>query len=136
MTDQTIRQALTDHLYDLGQDWDIAAFEKPYSPTTGTPYIREDFLPAQTFQADLGTSGRNRHQGIYQLTLVYPPEGPFAADNKQTELLAHFKRGTRIEYGGIVVVIEPPWPGPKQAEADWIRRPLNIPYFSYLNNPA
>lgn len=137
MTDQLIRQALTSHLNDMPPGWTVVEVDGTYSPAIGMPYIEQAFLPAQTIQADLGGTGRNRHIGIYQLTLVTPAgKGPKDAEDKQTAILARFKRGTRISYSGIVVVIEPPWPGPKQSEADWIRRPLNIPYFTYLNNPA
>jgi len=136
MSDQIIRQALSAHLNSMPPGWDVQWTDTSYSPVTGTPYLQEALLPAQTFQADLGASGRNRHSGIYQLTIVTPRNRLKDAEDKQTALIAHFKRGTRLTRNGVTVTLEAPFVGPAMQEADWIRRPLSIPYFAYLDNPA
>lgn len=133
MSDAIIRQALDSHLND-NAGIDVAWHNVKFTPNTGTPYIRPDLLPAQTVQADLGTSGRNRHRGIYQLTLVYPAgEGRGDVETKATALMTAFKRGTRLVRSGVTVTLEPPYQGPPFQEAGWYRVPINIPYFAYID---
>lgn len=135
MAEQTIQNALDAHL-NTNAGISVAWDNEDFAPTTGTPYCIPALLPARTVQADLGSSGRNRHTGIYQVTLVYPKgESRVGVHTKATALMAAFKRGTQLTSGGVTVVLEPPFMGPAFHEGDWYRVPISVPYFAYIDNP-
>ena len=102
----------------------------PYTPTTGTPYLKPVLLPAEPFQAELGTAGANRHSGIYQISIMYPSSivGVAALNTLAANLCDHFKRGTVLTYSGVTVTIQKAYMSAVMQETDWQMVPITIQY--------
>lgn len=101
-------------------------------------YLRVTFLPNVTVQGDLGTLGRNRHAGLFQVSLMWP-EGYGSGEPMALagEIIAHFKRGTVITRDGVTIHIDrPPYLSPALKDPPFTQYPVTISYRSDNSNPS
>ena len=132
---EEIRQALDSHLATLPPGVPVAWPNTGYEPQSGQGYLRPTLLPVQPSQSELGTLGRNRHEGIYQIDVIYPARvGRGAVETKAKELVARFKRGTNIDYSGIRVRCDMSGIQTAISEPNWYILPVRIDYRAYLAN--
>ena len=107
----------------------------PYTPTTGTTYIRPVLLPAEPFQAEIGTNGANRHSGVYQISVFAPAgQGVGALNTLVGSLCDHFKRGTALSYSPVTVTVQKAYPSPAMQETDWQQVAISIQYITDAAN--
>jgi hypothetical protein len=92
----------------------------PFIPTTGTPYIRADFVPTLRRPSVAGPNPEQRISGLYMLT-VFTPENTGAAAGMAIadKLLTRFNGSSVITASSVNVRIE-------YSEA---RLPLHMPPF-------
>jgi hypothetical protein len=113
----------------------VASENSEYAKTVGTGWLRETFLPAEPMQADLGTSGRNRFSGIYQIDVFEETgKGSNAAETMAETLLVAFKRGTTMASSGVTVRVEKAWRSPAVQEGDRYQVPVTVRWFAYVAN--
>ena len=73
----------------------------PFTPVSGTLYIRPHVLPNNTAQAAAGSTGIDRHEGIYQVDVLAPAGRGKKEATEMADLVAnHFARGTTLAYNG------------------------------------
>jgi hypothetical protein len=120
---------------NLVQATNVAYENAEYEPESGTGYLRETLLPAEPEQAELGTDGRNRLTGIYQISVFEEVgKGSGDAETKAETLIAAFKRGTTLTANGLTVRIDKAWRSPAIQEKDWYHVPVSVRWFAYAAN--
>jgi hypothetical protein len=123
-----IRSAFTAKLQAYPQLPAVAWENIPFTPTA-VPYLKPALVPAEPFQAEIGTNGINRHTGFYQISIFVPSGSGVAAINALVSgLCDHLKRGTSLSYGGITVSILKAYSGPTIQETDWQHVPITIQF--------
>lgn len=110
-------------------DTPIAFQNVPYEPQAGTAYLRASFLPADTTQASLGTSGKDETNGIYQIDVVVP------RGSGRPQLLDTvadlFKRGTVLTYNNRNLRIRSVSIGPSILDDEWYFVPISVNFQTY-----
>lgn len=101
-------------------------------------YLRATHAPNATNQVTLGTSGKNRHIGIFQVDVLLPiTTGISTPMEKAGAVAAHFKRGTTLTKDGINVrIVRPPEIRPALQSLPYIQVPVIIRYQADADNPA
>jgi len=113
----------------------VAWENAPFTPTANTPWMRTTLLPAETEQSIIGTNGLNRIQGVYQIDLFYPANGGSGtARDKADSVISYFKRGTLATYSTTQAVVLKAYRNPAMNEEDWYHIPINIVWYSYVEN--
>ena len=112
--------------------WQYPGTQGPYEPVTGTMYLRPTNLSGDTFQAELGASGQDVMDGIYQVDII----APLNASKKSILDLADdiadaFKRGSTHTYNGVNVRIRRASVGTNTRDGAWQIIPVTISYFVY-----
>tara|TARA_R110000868_G_scaffold192553_2_gene437120 strand:+ start:592 stop:1023 length:432 start_codon:yes stop_codon:yes gene_type:complete len=105
-----------------------------YTPVVGTKYLRETLMPADTSQAELGTTGMDHNEGNYQVDAFTPAssklgksEAILLADGIATQ----FKRGAVLTYNGVNVRIKSVSRGTGVIDGAWFMIPVFISFKSY-----
>ncbi len=101
-------------------------------------YLRVDHLPNTTAQATLGTTGKNRHRGIFQIAVHWPKgQGRTKPTDAADSIIAWFKRGTSLTENGVIVRVDaPPSLGPSMVDGEFFMMPISVPYTAEANNPT
>lgn len=140
MTDTYIEETLTAALKTLTKYIKADNLAEPNKtfkkPTTGGWY-EIDFLPGEPIQSELGTAGRNRWVGIFQVTICVPINTGKVMINARYDAIAEtFKRGT--VFSGIEITSCHRSPNLTSelegAEVDHYRLPVRIAYRADLAN--
>lgn len=110
-------------------------FDKSNWSTEG--WYELDIIPGEPYQAELGTSGRNRWVGIFQVTVCVPLNiGKTMANARYDAIAEFFKRGTI--FTGIEITNCHRCPNLSSemegAETDHYRLPVRIAYRADLAN--
>ena len=93
------------------------------------PYLAPNLITGQPVQAELGTTGRNRHVGIYQISIFVPAgTGVLTINTLRDGIIDHFKRGTVLVYGSTSLTIQKAYAGPMIQETDWVHLPITVQY--------
>lgn len=133
MTTQAIYNALRAHLNDMANLPPVAYENQPYTPTTGTLWIRENLLPADTSPLTLADGDSMQYGGIYQVTVFAPADGGAFTGRTMAERIAlHFKRGTTIITAGSGRVLSVSV-GPSSTDNGWHQIPVSVTYRAYIN---
>lgn len=106
-------------------------------PYTGNEdvHIVCNFLPSQPFQAGLGTYGKQRYDGLFQIDVLVPiGDGRATMNAIMTELKSLYKRGTTLQNSQISVQCKTVWEGASLGSPNWYIVPLNIRYYAYVDN--
>jgi hypothetical protein len=130
MSTQIIYQALRSRLNTLPSAPPIAYENQPYTPQTGTLWLRESFLPATTVPFTVADGGSLDHSGIYQVSVFAPADGGAAEGQLVAESVAtHFARGTQIGQGRVQAVsIDTP-----VVEDGWWMIPVSVRYRAFYD---
>lgn len=101
-------------------------------------WLRGTFLPAETFALGVSYTATNQHYGIFQIDVFFGEEsGEYAPGRIATDLIAWFKRGTKLTQDGFKVeMIRPPWRSRLIKDSPWVIIPVNVPYIAFAPNPA
>lgn len=131
-----ISTALSQRFGSLTTTYEKAYPNVQYTPTAETNYLQMSFIPVDTVQAELGTTGNNRNTGICQIDVVFYGQTGFGdAFNEADSVAEHFKRGTRLVNSPIEVVLESVTLGPPiNEDGGWFRLPISINYRSDTAN--
>lgn len=105
---------------------------KDYKPTNSTLYVRPTILPADTTQAELGSSGQDENLGIYQVDVFAPIDTGHGVAVTQADAIADaFARGTTLTYNSVNVRIRGVSRGAGRRDGAWYIVPVFINYFSF-----
>ena len=131
MTIKRIRTALESRLnsWATAQSVPVAWQNVPYSPTTGTRYVRAAILPAETQNPIYGPDHR-RLIGILQVDIVAPiGSGMGAIDTLAESICTEFARGTTLTQSGLTIIMDySPSIGPSLIDEGWVYTPISIRY--------
>lgn len=122
-----IRAALDTQLATLSLE---TAYENvAYEPVEGTPYVLSTLLPAETVQIGLGTAGKDRHQGLYQIDTIFS-SGDSAVFSLPDTVADGFKRGTDLLYNGTTVSIRTVSIETGRQEGGYFVVPVTVRYYA------
>lgn len=77
-----------------------------YSPTAGTIYLRENFLPNMKDPVGISHASTDDYEGIYQVTVIADRGTRRFDAQEQARLVAlHFPRGGEYTYNGVMTKI-------------------------------
>lgn len=139
-TEVDILEGLCDELRDatITGSPDIAWPGVPYTPD-GTLYLRVSHMPNTVEQVTLGAAGYNRHEGMFQVSVMVPKgTGEVTGRSIGEEISAVFKRGTTILRDTTYIrIIRPPVVGSAFYESDeaYIQIPVTVRYQVDAANP-
>ena len=123
-----MQAALDTHL-DSMDSTPIAWPNVPYEPSAGTVFLRPNFLPTETVQASLGSTGKDETNAIYQVDVVFPRG---SGRTTLTDTIAdHFKRGTVLTYNGTSLRVRSVSMGPAILDGAWTFVPVSIDVQTY-----
>lgn len=112
--------------------WQYPGTQGPYEPETGTTYLRPTNLSGDTFQAELGTTGQDVTDGIYQVDVLAPLDATQKTILDLADDIADaFKRGSIHTYNGVNVRIRRASVGTSTRDGAWQIIPVTISYFVY-----
>lgn len=120
-------------------EWPNVGFKPPLDERGDpAPYLRASHLPGEPNQITLGSTGQNRHVGVFQVDVMWPEgEGIVAPGRIADAIVAHFKRGTDMTSGAALVrVIKPPSRAPAISVPPRVQIPVSIRYQVDAANPA
>ena len=84
----------------------IAYENAAFTPTTGTLYLRENFLPNIKDPVGIAHSGADDYEGLYQVTVLSARgERRFEGQEQARLVSAHFPRGAEYTYNSIRVKV-------------------------------
>lgn len=113
------------------------AFTPPVM-TQNAKYLRAYFLPAPTDGPGINSNSQNQHYGLLQVDVCYGAgAGEYAPGRIVSDLIAYFKRETKVTSDGFNAMIwKPPFRGPLLKDDPWFYIPVSIPYICFAPNPA
>jgi len=107
-----------------------------FTPPASGKYLRANHLPNTTSQISLGTSGQNRHIGLYQIDVLWPlNSGDTAPKEIAGAIAAHFKRGTEFTRETVLIRIpSPPSIAPALVGSASYQIPVTVSYLADVAN--
>ncbi len=137
MTEYDILGVLNNQLVQFSQEHpiDIAFPGVSYDPTVGTPYIKPNLIPATNSSVGIGIDTKNRHIGVYQIT-VRIPSAQTLGDMKVilSVLKKYFKKSSSLILDDVKVRITRFLMGPFVEEPDWYTQIVRVEYRADLEN--
>ena len=132
-----IRAALESHLSSVSGIPDIAYENVSFEPTTGTSFLKVQYLPTVTRPAVRGLNPQLRYQGVFSVT-VFAPEGkgPATADDYANKVIDAFAATTDISFTNgdaetIIVSIDYAERQQGMIDSPWYFVPINIGWYIY-----
>jgi hypothetical protein len=132
-----IRAALETHISTTANLPNIAYENVVFEPTTGTSFIRVQYLPTVTRPAVRGLNPQLRYQGVFAVT-VFTPEGngPSTADDYVNKVINAFQATTDISFTNsqsetIKVSIDYAERQQGLIDSPWYYVPINIGWYIY-----
>jgi len=132
-----IRAALETHISTTADLPTIAYENVVFEPTTGTSFIRVQYLPTVTRPAVRGLNPQLRYQGVFAVT-VFTPEGngPSTADDYVNKVINAFQATTDISFTNaqsqtIKVSIDYAERQQGLIDSPWYYVPINIGWYIY-----
>lgn len=113
----------------------IVYINKAYNPTQGTSFAQALMLFGEPFQASLGTFGKQRYEGVFQIN-VYTPidDGRTTLNTILSELRGLYKRGTTLTNDNISVECKSTWEGNPLEGEGWYMVPVSVRWYAYTDN--
>jgi hypothetical protein len=104
-----------------------------FTPPAG-PYLRVYFIPNGTERLFIGNGEPNRHQGILQVTVVFPSgQGAIRPNDVAGAVANHFGEGTQLPItGGVVRIDKRPSISPAMQDTDRIQIPVSINWIAFI----
>lgn len=131
-----IRGALNTRLEEAASDLPEIAWEGMYyRPRVGVPYMQVSMVPAVITMESMGPAGLFRHEGSYEVTLVYPSdEGTANVELMADTIRAAFRAGDTLELSGTPVVrVLRAERGQVVDDVDWIRVNVSVRWYTYTD---
>ena len=132
-----IRAALETHISTTANLPTIAYENVVFEPTTGTSFLRVQYLPTVTRPAVRGLNPQLRYQGVFAVT-VFTPEGngPSTADDYANKVINAFAATTDISFTNaqsetIKLSIEYAERQQGLIDSPWYYVPINIGWYIY-----
>ena len=132
-----IRAALETHISTTANLPTIAYENVAFEPTTGTSFVKVQYLPTITQPAVRGLNPQLRYQGIFAVT-VFTPEGngPSTADDYVNKVIDAFQATTDISFTNaqsqtIKVSIDYAERRQGLIDSPWYYVPINIGWYIY-----
>jgi len=122
------------NVYAVANSVAVAWENHQYSPVTGTKYLRETLLPADTVQVELGSTGIDETLGIYQVDVFAPANstaGKSEAVNLADGVADQFNRGLVLTYNSVNVRIRSVSRGAGTIDGAWFIVPVFVSFKSY-----
>lgn len=132
-----IRSALEDKLASTTGLPDIAWENLNFTPTTGTSFIRPEFLPLNRRPAVRGLTPQHRYDGLFTVFCYCPEnEGPGTCDAIADLVIETFESTTDISYDvdtNTTVIVSIDYAERDQGFSDspWYYIPVNIRWYIY-----
>lgn len=127
-----VRSALEVRLNDTPSIPAIAWENVDYKPTTGTPFIKFQFLPTLRRAAVLGSNPSNYYRGISRLLVHYPSNsGPGAAQATVDTLIDRFNTFTDLTFDTTTITIEYAQQESPYTDEPWFVTPVTVGWFLY-----
>lgn len=102
-------------------------------PDISTPFLTGTILPTQLFQSELGPTGTDLHDGIYQISIYYPKDtGTADLNRKADEIAAIFKSGVNFEWETTCVRLVKIERNPLRINKGWAILDLSVKWSSYI----
>ena len=132
MSHRKISAALSTHLAAMPTLPSVAWENAPFTPVSGTVYLKEYYLPATTTGIGVADDSSSQFIGVYQVSIHansgdYKLEAQTLADN----ITAHFARGTMLDYEDQKVRIEVSSIANALQEGDRYMIPVSINWRSF-----
>tara|TARA_R110002167_G_scaffold240873_1_gene446047 strand:- start:142 stop:564 length:423 start_codon:yes stop_codon:yes gene_type:complete len=132
-----IRAALETHISTTANLPTIAYENVAFEPTTGTSFVKVQYLPTITQPAVRGLNPQLRYQGIFAVT-VFTPEGngPSTADDYVNKVIDAFQATTDISFTNAqseTIKLSIDYAERRQGLIDspWYYVPINIGWYIY-----
>ena len=132
-----IRAALESKLSTTSGLPSIAYENVAFEPTTGTSFIKVQYLPTVNKPAVRGLNPQLRYQGVFSVT-VFAPEGkgPATADDYTNKIIDAFAATTDISFTNgdtetIIVSIDYAERQQGMIDSPWYFVPINIGWYIY-----
>ena len=132
-----IRAALESHLAGTSGLPDIAYENVAFEPTTGTSFLKVQYLPTVTRPAVRGLNPQLRYQGVFSVTVFAPEgQGPATADDYANKVIDAFAATTDISFTNadtetIIVSIDYAERQQGMIDSPWYFVPINIGWYIY-----
>lgn len=134
-----IEQALNQKLntYATGKsipvEWDF--YNDGTEPSLTGIHFRQNLLPAESTVIGMEDTGSNDHAGIYQIMVCGASGEPSGALKAEIDnVLSEFKRGQRVAYSGVEVIIENISKAPPLYSGAYVKVPVSINYRCFIGN--
>tara|TARA_R110000796_G_C14486112_1_gene427229 strand:+ start:653 stop:1060 length:408 start_codon:yes stop_codon:yes gene_type:complete len=127
-----IRSILEVQLSNISNVPQIAYENVPYVPTTGTSYIKVDYLPTSRRPAVRGLNPQQRYDGIFAIN-CYAPEGngPSAAETIAENVMTAFEATSSFTTNNVTVSIDYAEADQALVDSPWFLVPVNIGWYAY-----
>lgn len=128
----SVRAALETALAAMSPALSTAYENVAFVPVADTPYQRAETMFARPDNREI--SANFLEQGIFQVTLCYPPNaGPAAAATRAELIRTAFKRSSSFASGGVTVTVsDTPEVKPAYVDGDRYCVPVCIRFFAQL----
>ena|SRR6056300_281137 len=132
-----IRAALESHLAGTSGLPDIAYENVAFEPTTGTSFLKVQYLPTVTRPAVRGLNPQLRYQGVFSVTVfALEGQGPATADDYANKVIDAFAATTDISFTNgdaetIIVSIDYAERQQGMIDSPWYFVPINIGWYIY-----
>jgi hypothetical protein len=134
-TEAKIAAALFARLTTLTPALPIAWPNKSFTPPSDGKYLRVSDLPLPTRGISLANDGINEYGGLIQIDVMGPlNDGAEPATERAGAVIAHFKRGTRMDNGGVRVDVVTAYRSPALRDDPRWQVPVTITYRAYAPN--
>ena len=126
------RSILEVQLANISNVPQIAYENVPYVPTTGTSYIKVDYLPTSRRPAVRGLNPQQRYDGIFAIN-CYAPEGngPSAAETIAENVMTAFEATSSFTTNNVTVSIDYAEADQALVDSPWFLVPVNIGWYAY-----
>ena len=132
-----IRAALESRLSATSGLPSIAYENVAFEPTTGTSFLKVQYLPTVTRPAVRGLNPQLRYQGVFSVTVFAPEgQGPATADDYANKVIDAFAATTDISFTNadtetIIVSIDYAERQQGMIDSPWYFVPINIGWYIY-----
>jgi len=132
-----IRAALESHLAATSGLPSISYENVAFEPTTGTSFLKVQYLPTVTRPAVRGLNPQLRYQGVFSVTVFAPEgQGPATADDYANKVIDAFAATTDISFTNgdaetIIVSIDYAERQQGMIDSPWYFVPINIGWYIY-----
>ncbi len=132
MSHSKINYALLTRLTTLPDTPPIAYENRPFTPTNGVLYLRENYIPANTASVGISNTDSSDYRGIYQVSIMAPMDTTkFDALNIIDAIESHFAKGTVLTYGGLSVKVQQVSTAAALRSGDRMMTPVSIDWRAF-----